>query len=104
MENLSVIALLIAAGWFIIDSLRASERAVAHCKRLCEEHDLQLLDQTVSLKRLRPYWGSEGIRLRRTYGFDCSRDGVERLGGELTLIGTRLISSTLPLTGKTYYH
>lgn len=102
MENLSTIALLIAAGWLIIDSLRASERATGLCKQLCEANNLQLLDQTVSLKRVRLHWGAEGIRLRRTYQFDCSRDGVERLSGELTLVGTRLESSILPPGNTTY--
>jgi hypothetical protein len=103
MENLGIIALLIAVVWFVIDSLRASETANNLCKQLCEAEDLQFLDQTVSLRRIRPIWGSEGIRLRRTYQFDCSRDGVERLNGQLTLVGTRLESSILPPATATYY-
>lgn len=96
MENLGIIVLIIAIVWFVIDSLRASETANHLCKQLCEAQDLQFLDQTVILKRIRPCWGSEGIRLRRTYRFDCSRDGVKRLTGCLILVGNRLESSILP--------
>ena len=96
MENLGIIALIIGAVWFVIDSLRASETANSLCRQICEAQNLQFLDQTVSLRRIRPHWGSEGIRLRRTYQFDCSRDGVERLTGCLILVGTRLESSILP--------
>ena len=96
MENLGIITLIIGTVWFVIDSLRASEIANNLCRQICEAQDLQFLDQTVSLKRIRPYWGSEGIRLRRTYQFDCSRDGVERLTGCLILAGNRLEISILP--------
>jgi hypothetical protein len=102
MEDLSIIALIIGTVWFVIDSLRASETANSLCRQICESQELQFLDQTVSIRRIRPCWGPEGIRLRRTYQFDCSRDGVERLTGCLILVGTRLESSILPPKDNLY--
>lgn len=96
MENLGIIALIGGAIWFLIDSLRVSELATGLCQRICDEQELQLLDQTIHLKRIGVHWGDEGIRLRRTYQFDCSRDGVARLTGCLILVGSRLESTILP--------
>ena len=96
MENLGIIALIGGAIWFLIDSLRVSELATHLCQRICDEQELQLLDQTIHLKRIGLHWGDEGIRLRRTYQFDCSRDGVERASGYLVLVGSHLEITVLP--------
>jgi hypothetical protein len=103
MEDLSIAALIIAAAWFVIDSLRVSELATGLCQRICDEQALQLLDQTIHLKRMGLHWGAEGIRLRRTYQFDCSRDGEERVTGCLVLVGSRLEATILPPKGATDY-
>ncbi len=88
-ENFAIIMLLIIIGWLFLDSLRSQERAITICGRACKERDVQLLDQTVSLHRVGIRWGTEGVKLRRTYRFDYSDDGEDRHMGHLILIGIR---------------
>lgn len=90
MSSLLAIFLLLLIGWFWLDSLRAREIALAICKRACEGEDLQLLDQTVALRRLGLSWQAEGLRLRRVYRFDFSEEGVGRRSGHLVLRGIQL--------------
>lgn len=90
MSNLSVILVLLLLGWFWLDSLRAREIAFGICRAACEHREIQLLDQTVALRRLRLAWGREGIRLRRVYRFEFSEEGVGRRGGYLVLRGITL--------------
>jgi len=88
-ETLATAALLVTIGWLFLDSLRSQETAIAICKKACEERNVQLLDQTVSVHRVGIRWGTEGIRLRRVYRFDYSDDGENRHTGHLILVGTR---------------
>lgn len=90
MSNLLAIIFLALLGWFWLDSLRTREVALAICKRACEAEDLQLLDQTVALRRLSLSWRAEGVRLRRVYRFEFSEEGVGRRAGYLVLSGIRL--------------
>ena len=64
--------------------------ALGICRAACEQRALQLLDQTVALRRLRLRWTTEGLRLRRTYRFEFSDAGAERYSGYLTLVGLDL--------------
>mgnify|MGYP001324489547 CR=1 FL=1 len=84
------IFLLLLIGWYWLDSLRARELALGICRAACEQRALQLLDQTVALRRLRLRWTTEGLRLRRTYRFEFSDAGAERYSGYLTLVGLDL--------------
>jgi len=88
VSSLFAILCLLLLGWFWLDSLRAREIALAICKRACESEDLQLLDQTVALRRLGLSWRAEGLRLRRVYRFEYSEEGVGRRAGHLVLRGT----------------
>lgn len=67
MNSLWAIFILLLIGWYWLDSLRARELALGICRAACEQRALQLLDQTVALRRLRLRWTADGIRLRRTY-------------------------------------
>lgn len=91
--NALLIALLAVAVWAWVDALRAREAALRACRRVCERHELQLLDETVALKRLRLGRGTDGrVRLRRHYGFEYSERGDERRQGEAVLLGWRIES------------
>ena len=76
--------------WLWFDSTRSHELAVQLTSRLCLKHDVQLLDETVALRRLGVSWPSEGLRLKRTYRFDYTIEGTERRTGSLVLLGSRL--------------
>jgi len=88
-ETFATVVLLITIGWLFLDSLRSQEAAIVICGKACKERNVQLLDQTVSVCRVGIKWGTEGIKLRRTYRFDYSDDGEDRHTGHLILIGTR---------------
>jgi len=92
MQLVDITPLLLIAFlvWFWFDSTRSHELAVQITSRLCFKHDVQLLDETVALRRLGLSWPREGLRLKRTYRFDYTIEGTERRTGSLFLLGSRL--------------
>lgn len=100
MDNLLAILALALLGWFWLDSLRAREIALGICRAACEARNLQLLDQTVALRRLGLSWRAEGIRLRRVYRFDFSEEGVGRHSGYVVLRGIGLDELSFGLPGE----
>ena len=83
--------------WFWLDSARAREFAIAICTKACEHRDVQFLDQTVALRRLGINWTVNGIRLRRTYRFDFSEEGLARHSGHIVMVGIQLHEFSLRL-------
>lgn len=92
--SLLAIALLV---WAWMDAMRAREVAVGHGRELCRQAGVQLLDQTVSLKRLRLVRRNGMPAFVRRYGFEVSLDGSDRHRGHLDLQGHRLEAWSLPL-------
>lgn len=83
-----VILLLIALCWFWWDSLMAKEQAGKFALRACEGAKVQLLDQTVALKKIGMKRKPNGhIGLLRSYGFEFSSTGVERRKGLVVVLG-----------------
>jgi hypothetical protein len=98
MLELSVVAVLAAAGWFLWDSLKAREAANAAIRPACRAHGLLFLDDTVALDRIRPRRDDEGrLRLGRVYRFDYSDTGSNRRRGTVTLLGPRVLEVDLDL-------
>ncbi|MFC5579648.1 DUF3301 domain-containing protein [Rhodanobacter terrae] len=99
MSDLSSLLLLLAFGAIVGLWLKLSvarERAVQEARRQCQQHGLQLLDETVGLRgvRLRRV---NGLRMiERCYGFEVSIDGHDREPGRLWMIGNALTSLSLP--------
>lgn len=87
--------------WAWMDALRARELAVHHGRALCREAGVQLLDQTVSLKRLRIARRAGLPVLLRRYGFEVSLDGNDRHRCHLDIAGARLEAWSLPLAEAT---
>ncbi len=91
---LLVIIVIVALIWF--ESLRMRELVIRHCKQLCRETNLQLLDQTVSLISLSlQRTGSGNLGLQRKYQFEVSENGVDRYSGFVTSLGNSIIESRL---------
>ena len=92
--------LLIAAilgGWFWIDSINARDIAVHAGRQAAERYGLQLLDETVAISRLRAARDEMGrLRLKRTYVFEVSDTGADRLPCSLTLLGKRIVAVEIP--------
>lgn len=91
MAEAMVLALLVAAGLFWLDTLRARERALAAGRNACRRYDVQLLDETVHCVRLRLARNDEGqLRLQRTYTFEFSETGNTRRQGAIVLLGAEV--------------
>mgnify|MGYP001598064658 FL=1 len=99
MSDLSNLLLLLVLGatvglWLKLSVAR--ERAVREARRQCQLHGLQLLDETVGLRRLRLRRVNGLRRVERCYAFEVSIDGHDREPGRLWMIGDALSSLSLP--------
>ena len=93
MLELSVVAVLAAAGWFLWDSLKAREAANTAMREACRSEGLQFLDDTVALTSLLPARNDEGrLKLRRVYGFEYSDTGHNRRKGSITMLGDAVLA------------
>jgi len=93
----TLLLLFTAAGvWYVFDALRAREAAIRVARRACKEYGLQLLDDTVQGSRLRFARDPEGVtRVRRTFVFEFSEDGLARRTGSLVMLGAQVESLQL---------
>lgn len=89
LSELFMILVTCSVAWLIWQNTGRREQAIAAAMRHCQKQEVQLLDQTVSLNRLRPYWKDQ-LCLERHYGFEFTSTGERRYKGHLTLIGKRL--------------
>lgn len=86
----TIIVLLILAGliYFWLDSMKSKEVAMAYAAKECQSINVQLLDQTVSLKSIKPIRDRRGrLVFKRIYTFDFSIHGSERSEGRVILEG-----------------
>jgi len=91
MWELAALALLLAAAFLWVDSLRARERAVSAGREACARYGVQFLDETVAFTRLRLTRDPSGqLRLRRTYVFEFSETGDNRRQGSIVMLGARV--------------
>jgi len=88
MMELGLIGFFAALVWFWIDTMAARETAEVAGKRACREAGVQFLDDTVAFAGLgfgRDGWGH--LKLRRTYRFEFSDTGDNRLKGLVVMLG-----------------
>ena len=82
---------LVAFVVFVLDSLRARERAVRAGRDACKRYGLQFLDDTVSFARLRLARDEDGrLKLARTYTFEFTETGNTRRQGAIVMLGQDL--------------
>lgn len=85
---LLAVALLALAAGFWHSSLAARELANRLAMETCASANVQMLDGTVSIHRLRLVRGGDAPLLwRRTYVFDYTEDGFSRKRGFVVLTG-----------------
>ena len=99
MGDLATLLLLlvlsaVAGAWLVLS--RARDRAVQEARRRCQQHGLQLLDETVGLRGLRLRRLHDRRVLERRYSFEVSIDGNDREAGHLWMIGNVLTALILP--------
>jgi hypothetical protein len=84
---LSVVALALA-GVFWHSSLAARELANRVAQETCAGANVQMLDGTVAIHRLRiVHTGRQPLAWHRTYVFDYTADGYQRQRGFVVLTG-----------------
>jgi len=92
----------IIAWW--LDALRARDIALRAARTACQRHDLQLLDETVAVVRLRPARDPAGrMGLRRWYRFEFSDDNDNRREGSVEVLGRRAYATHLDLAPFTLH-
>lgn len=87
---MSVLPFLLLIGLVIViwhNELRYRELANSLAVKLCTEQNVQLLDQTVARSGTRLVWRALTPAIERTYRFEYSREGEERLSGFFCLCG-----------------
>ena len=77
MSEIIILIVVSLGGWLVFDALRARETATIAARDACRAQGLQFLDDTVHGARTRFARDTEGLlRLRRTFSFEFSDDGV----------------------------
>lgn len=95
--DITLLTLLIALAWFWLDSMAKREKAIALGQELAARFNLQLLDETVACTKLWLERNQNGqVKFLRTYEFEVSANGVDRLHCHLMLLGTQLNSWHIP--------
>ena len=88
ITELIVVALIAAIIWVVFDGLHVRELAVAIAKSSCLENNVQLLDGTVVPKKFAiARAASGGWVFRRTFRFEFSSTGDNRLVGQIVMDG-----------------
>ena len=98
---MDAILLLLFLGlivWCWQFNLRYREYTIIQCRKICNEMNVQLLDQTVTLSSIRFRKDTSGkLRPLLEYNFEISMDGVNRYNGYVILLGFRIIYTEINL-------
>ncbi|MEM7208485.1 MAG: DUF3301 domain-containing protein [Pseudomonadota bacterium] len=98
MNEIIPIVIVALIAWFWWGATRAREVAINAAKAACQRSDVQLLDQTVQLRQLKPKRDPHGrLRIARMYSFEFSVHGVEREAGYAVTLGDALVHVHLDL-------
>jgi len=86
-----LVLLLVGFGVYRFQALRIRELALQAVRRGCSRQGFQLLDETVSIRRVSLSRDDRGIwRVWRQYRFEYSEEGVERKSGYVVMLGRRV--------------
>jgi len=87
----------IAAFWWQQDQFH--RRALALAKQACERAEVQLLDDSVGMRRLRlVHRRAFELQIIRTFGFEFSQTGAQRYSGSVVFAGRRVQAVDLDLS------
>jgi hypothetical protein len=93
------IVVLAAIAWLWLDSLKVREAAVRAAKEICSAEGLLFLDDTVAISALKLARDGDGrMRLQRSYDFEFSDTGNNRLKGSVVMLGHQLVLLNVGLT------
>jgi hypothetical protein len=87
---------LASLAWFWWDSLQKRELAVRAARAVCERANVQFLDDSVAVSKMRLKRDSnQRARIYREYSFDYSSVGDDRQAGRVYLLGEVVLSADL---------
>jgi hypothetical protein len=90
MLNYLIFLTIIGIIWYWWNSISAYEVAYREAKSACQQLDLQFLDDTLDVVKLRLCRHSKGyMQLCRIYEFEFSSDGDSRYKGFIRLSGQK---------------
>lgn len=96
IPEIAAIAVCVAVFWFVWDQMKTREIANDAMREACELRGFLFLDDTVSLRSIRPRRDGEGrVRLERLYTFQYSDTGHNRRGGWIALLGASVAALAL---------
>lgn len=91
---LALTACLCLMWW---QNLKVREYATRQVRAYCQQQDVQLLDESIALKSMKPRRNSKGLlELERCYQFSFTSTGDERYDGLIRLSGRRVQGFELP--------
>jgi len=101
MDTLIFLLLLLLAVWFWSDSVKNRDIASSWGRKMCQRFQLQLLDDTISLKHIHFQKQSNSQayfrwHLMREYGFEFSINGEQRVHGRIYLRAHHVLGIELP--------
>ena len=64
-----------------MDGMRSREFTTKRCHSFCQQNHVQMLDQSIHLKKMFPARKDGKLSLRRFYQFEFSIDGADRYYG-----------------------
>jgi hypothetical protein len=95
--EIALLAVLLGMAWYWLDSMDKRERAILLGHELATRFNLQLLDETVACSKLWLGRNSRGhVQFSRTYVFEVSANGADRLHCHLVLLGNQLGTWNIP--------
>jgi len=97
ITSIFLLMLLGIVAWLWLDTLQCQERAKMICKHKCRELNVQLLDDTIALVRVRLKRNSHGrLNLQRMYQFEFYEGNNIRQQGTIILLGIFLEMLEIP--------
>ena len=96
LQSILWLTLIIVIVYYWRNALRVKERAYAAAQRRCSEMDVQLLDETVYLRRLWFKRNGQGIlSLWRAFYFEFTVNGADRYYGRVIMLGAHITNVEL---------
>ena len=81
MDAFLAIAVVLLVVWLWLDGTRSREFTIRYCVSFCQQNKVQLLDQSIHMKKLFPVRKRGRLVLRRFYAFEFSINGTDRYSG-----------------------
>ncbi len=96
--NVLILIAIALALWFWWSSAQSREIAVKLARGACSRCSVQLLDETVTLRKMRLQRNESGhMNIARWYRFEFSTSGQDRRDGIVGMLGSKLLSMHLDI-------